>query len=327
MAVGGASSTLAGAAAGPSTASGRVDVGVAPARASVSRPDETIRVAAHERQRRTAVTRRRGRGRPARAPGARRRTRPRWTAASTSPAVARRRRRSSSELVVGSTGSRGHRRRRSRASLPGRVPQPDRRRVGVTERPPVAPSRSRGAAGGIDSHAVAPALDRGRGPTAGMSNSVGRRRRRRGGIGRPDGGPGHAREQHVDGSVPARAIARSARRRASVGRPRAAAASAATMRASNGPSSSSCEEPRRGLAGAGEVAGPPADLGEVDQAVVVERVAPGQRLELGPGQGQDPRRRWRRARTRSGSRWRSAARVDRRRDQAGRRRCRSRPRR
>ena len=43
---------------------------------------------------------------------------------------------------------------------------------------------------------------------------------------------------------------------------------------------------RGGLAGPGQVAGPPAGLGEVADPLVVEAVAAGQRLELGPGEPQ-----------------------------------------
>ena len=46
------------------------------------------------------------------------------------------------------------------------------------------------------------------------------------------------------------------------------------------------EHDRRRLARAGDVAGAPADLGEVDHTLGVQHVAPGQGLELGPGEGQ-----------------------------------------
>ena len=64
------------------------------------------------------------------------------------------------------------------------------------------------------------------------------------------------------------------------------AASAATTSATSGPVLAVRRIGRGRLAGAGQVAGPPAHLGEVDQAVVVQGVAAGQRLELGAGQGQ-----------------------------------------
>ena len=83
-------------------------------------------------------------------------------------------------------------------------------------------------------------------------------------------------------------MARVAYRRASLGRPRSSAASAAITRVTRGPSSTFTQHGRSGLAGTGDVARPPAGLGEIHEAVVIEGVAPGQRLELGARERERP---------------------------------------
>ena len=82
----------------------------------------------------------------------------------------------------------------------------------------------------------------------------------------------------------------------------------------------------RRFPGTGDVARPPARLGEIDQPVVVERVPAGQRLELGPCQGQGPEPEVQPCQGEVGTAGRDAA-VLCHAHQDGSRRCRSSPRR
>ena len=113
-----------------------------------------------------------------------------------------------------------------------------------------------------------------------------RRRRGRRGIGRPHPGARHAREQHVD-----RAVGDLHRPIREAPRLRRAATCRSRLRRNDKREERTVlvvQGGHRGLPGAGDVARPPARLGEVDEPVLVERVPAGQGLELGPCQRQRP---------------------------------------
>ena len=109
-----------------------------------------------------------------------------------------------------------------------------------------------------------------------------RRGRRSGGIGRPHRGARHPREQLVDraprdlhrlvGQAPG--LRRAASGGSRLGRDHERQERALLL----------IERRDRRFPGAGDVARPPARLGQVEQAGFVEGVAAGQRLELGPSE-------------------------------------------
>ena len=121
-----------------------------------------------------------------------------------------------------------------------------------------------------------------------------------------------------------------ASRRASPGRPRSACASAAITSASD-VVGVDLEIRRRRLAGPGQVAGPPAGLGEIADPLVVERSRPASVSSSARASPSEPSRRWTRARTRSARALADVGRRSRPRSvggaHAGSRRRRSRPRR
>ena len=114
-----------------------------------------------------------------------------------------------------------------------------------------------------------------------------RRRRRRRGIGRPHPGARHAREERVDRAVGD--LHRPIREAPCL---RRAATCRSRLRRDDKREEWTVlvvQGGHRRFPGAGDVARPPARLGEVDEPVLVERVPAGQGLELGTCQRQRPK--------------------------------------